>query len=66
MQSMATMTVTREDEGNDSFASFDARVGAPHGWGGGMFDNFPILNNVCQLCQRVAKYTISSIICIKI
>jgi hypothetical protein len=26
--------------------------------GGGMFVNFSVLNHVCQLCQRIAKYAI--------
>ena len=31
----------------------------PPAAGGGMFVNFLVLNNVCQLCQGIAKYAIS-------
>ena len=31
---------------------------SPPPLGGGMFVNFFILNHVCQLCQRMAKYAI--------
>ena len=32
-------------------------ISAPQGWGagGGMVVNFFVLNQVCQLCQRIAK-----------
>ena len=32
---------------------------SPPRLGGGMFVNFSVLNNVCQFCQRIAKYALS-------
>ena len=46
-------------DGTESRQPWLRRRLAPHGWGGGMFANFFVSDNVCQLCQRIAKYAIS-------
>ena len=48
----------RRDVFEGSLAHFGTLLSPPTA-GGGMFDTFFVLNDVCQLCQRMAKYAIS-------